>query len=240
MRDAPRTHSLASCYENALTTIVRLGTLSPGDLPNAQTFRESIKVALRNSLEKGKSLGYSNDANQTVFFPVVALLDESVLRLQSPGFASWAQRPLQEELFGHNRAGEVFFENLRGVLNREDSPEIADALEVYTLCLLLGFRGKYALSGGDAAFFQHREAAVSRPTGEIDSLIRQMREKMARIRGRALFLQAEAPAPEVRQTSTVDRWSRGLGIAALCLFVLASLALAIFWVLLNAGASQSF
>ena len=69
-------------------------------------------------------------------------------RPASPAFAEWAQRPMQEEMFGHNRAGEVFFDHLRGLLGRQDSDETADCPEVYTLCMLLGFRGRHAISFG--------------------------------------------------------------------------------------------
>ena len=234
----PRLHSLASCYENALTTSVRLETMPRETLPSVEMFRENIKAALRGSLEQGKRLGYTNEANQTAFFAMVAFVDESVLRLQHPGFASWAQRPLQEELFGHARAGEIFFDYLRGLLGREDSEETADALEVYTLCLLLGFKGKYALSVGEGALYGQMRTG-GRPTGELDSLVRQMREKIGRIRGQALFLRAEAQPPEVKQTVAGDRWSRGLGIAALCLLLLVLLAYGGFWLVLSAGASRT-
>ncbi len=80
--------------------------------------------------------------------------------------------------------GEVFFENLRGLLSRQDSQETADCLEVYCICLLLGYRGRYALGGG----------------GEIETFIRQIREKMGRFRGQLLFLRAGAPPPEVKRS----------------------------------------
>lgn len=230
MDETLRLHSLASCYENAFTTMVRLETLPREALPSAQTFRENIKAALRGSLEKGKTLGYSNEANQTVFFAMVAFVDESVLRLQHPGFATWGQRPLQEELFGHARAGEVFFDYLHGLLGKEDSAEVADSLEVYALCLLLGFKGKYALSVIESG---------TRPSGELDSLVRQIRGKIERIRGQALFLRAGSPPPAAAAIVAGDRWSRGLGIAALCLFVLVLLAYAAFWVTLSSGASRT-
>ena len=230
MSQALRLYSLASCYENAFTTMVRLESLSREALPSAQTFRENIKAALRGSLEKGKTFGYSNEANQTVFFAMVSFVDESVLRLQHPGFASWGQRPLQEELFGHARAGEIFFDYLRALLAKEDSQELADSLEVYALCLLLGFKGKYALGISDSA---------TRPSGELDSLVRQIRGKMERIRGQALFLREEAPPPFAAQRPVVDRWSRGLGFAALCLFLLVILAYGSFWIVLSSGASRT-
>lgn len=218
---APRTHSLASCYENAFTTILRLGSGRQA-VQESQAFRNNIRAALKAAMEQAKLLGYPGETIQLSVFAVVAFLDESVLKLQSPVFADWSQRPLQEELFGHHRAGEVFFENLRGLLARPDSPEVADCLEVYCLCLLLGYRGRYALGGG----------------GEIEAFIRHIREKVRRIRGEELLLRAGQPAPAVKQTAAVDRWSRGLGIAAICLLVLTLLAYAGFWMLLSSGVSQ--
>jgi type VI secretion system protein ImpK len=208
---------------------------------NSSDFRTSIRAALRAAMEQAKSLGYSSEANQLGVFAVVALLDESVLKLQSPAFADWAQRPLQEEMFGHNRAGEVFFENLRTLLSRQDSDENADCLEVYCLCMLLGFKGQYALSGGGGyVSSQGHTAAWSSPRsgGEIQALIRQAREKINRIRGQLSFLPEGPPVSEVKQAVTVDRWSRGLGIAALILFVLALLAYGGFWFQLNSGAAS--
>jgi type VI secretion system protein ImpK len=214
----PRTYSLASCYENSLTTILRLAALQQQSMPNSQGFRNSIRAALKTAMEEAKALGYTGEINQLAFFAAVALLDESVLKLQSPAFADWAQKPMQEEMFGHARAGEVFFENLRALLARQDSHEAADCLEVYTLCMLLGFKGQFALSSGGSDYLSCQGA--SRPSGEIQTLIRQAREKINRIRGQAAFLPDGAPSPEVKQTAAIDRWSRGLGIAAICLLVI--------------------
>src|ERR1700679_1729834 len=171
----PRTYSLASCYENSLTTILRLAALQQQSVPNSQGFRNSIRAALKTAMEEAKAYGYSSEINQLAFFAAVALLDESVLKLQSPAFADWAQKPMQEEMFGHARAGEVFFENLRALLARQDSHEAADCLEVYTLCMLLGFKGQFALSSGGSDYLSGQGA--SRPSGEIQTLIRQAREK---------------------------------------------------------------
>jgi type VI secretion system protein ImpK len=236
----PRTQSLASCYENALTIILRLSALQQQSNANSQDFRTSIRAALRAAMEQAKSLGYGSEPNQLAFFAVVSLLDESVLKLQHPAFADWAQRPLQEEMFGHNRAGEVFFDNLRNLLARQDSEETADLLEVYVLCMLLGFKGKFALSsaisymGGSS---QSTWAAPRTSSGEIQTLIRQAREKMDRIRGQVTFL-PDAAAPQVKAIASVDRWSRGLGIAAILLLLVLILSFAGFWLVLSSGVSQ--
>jgi type VI secretion system protein ImpK len=237
----PRTYSLASCYENAITTILRLSSLQQQAVPNSQVFRNSIRAALKSAMEQAKALGYSSELIQLSFFAVVALLDESVLKLQSPAFAEWAQRPMQEEMFGHNRAGEVFFENLRGLLAKQDSQETADCLEIYCLCMLLGFKGRYAIGFGGADMFSSQMgsgAQRAQPSGEVQTLIRQAREKIDRIRGQALFLRADAPPPPIKQTAAIDQWSRGLGIAALVLLVLTVLAFGGFWFALNSGAAH--
>jgi type VI secretion system protein ImpK len=234
---APVTRSLASCYENAITTVLRLSALEGQPLPNSQGFRTNILAALKSALEQAKGYGYSSDSNQLACFAVVALLDESVLKLQSPAFADWAQRPVQEEMFGHNRAGEVFFDNLRSLLARPDSQDTAEILEVYCLCMLLGFRGQYAFSSGASGFFGQ---TGSSPTlsGDIQALVRQARDKINRIRGLASFLPDGQPPPEVKQTAAADRWTRGLGIAAIVLLVLTILAFGGFWLVLSSGASQ--
>jgi type VI secretion system protein ImpK len=241
-QNPPRTYSLASCYENSLTTILRLASMAQQSVPNSQGFRTSIRAALKGAMEQAKAVGYSSEINQLAFFAVVALLDESVLKLQSPAFADWAQRPLQEEMFGHNRAGEVFFEHLRTLLSRQDSQETADCLEVYCLCMLLGFRGQYALSsGGNTGYFMGQGAGAAsalRPSGEIQTLIHQAREKINRIRGPLAFLPGPESLPEAIRKRAIDRWSRGLGIAALCLLGLVLLAYGAFWFMLNSGASQ--
>ena len=237
--NAPRTVSLASCYENAFTIILRLASIQRQSAANSQDFRTSIRAALRAAMEQAKSSGYSGEMNQLAVFAVVALLDESVLKMQNAAFADWAQRPLQEEMFGHNRAGEVFFDNLRNLLARQDSHETADCLEVYCLCMLLGFKGQYALSASGAYGGQSNPAGWSAPRtgGEISALIRQAREKIDRIRGQMSFL-PDPSLPEVKHIATVDPWSRGLGLAALILFLITLLAYGGFWFALSSGASQ--
>ena len=236
---ASRTQNLASCYENAMTIILRLASIQRASSANSQDFRTSIRAALRAAMEQAKALGYTSESNQLAFFAVVSLLDESVLKMQNPAFADWAQRPLQEEMFGHNRAGEVFFDQLQSLLTRQDSAETADCLEVYCLCLLLGFKGKYALTGGRAyaagAGSEHWQTA--RSGGDLDALIRQCRLKIDRIRGQVSFLPDE-PLPALKQNVRIDRWSRSLGIAAALLFFILLLSFGGAWFLLSSGASQ--
>jgi len=61
----------------------------------------------------------------------------------------WAGSPLQLQYFNEFSAGEEFYNKLEGLRNSDD-PKKLDVLEVYYLCLALGFKGKYAdLKGMD-------------------------------------------------------------------------------------------
>jgi type VI secretion system protein ImpK len=236
---SPRTQNLASCYENSLTIILRLSSIEQS-AAHAQNLRASIRAAMRAAMEQAKALGYSSEMNQLAFFAVVALLDESVLKLQNHAFAEWAQRPMQEEIFGHNRAGEVFFDHLLTLLARQDSLENADCLEVYCLAMLLGFKGKYALRSSISYISGPSGRGswdASRPSGEISTLIRQCRDKIDRIRGKASFLPSLA-APALKPSRTVDHWSRALGLIALFLFVVLLLTFTGAWFALSSAVSQ--
>jgi type VI secretion system protein ImpK len=218
---AVRTNSLAYCFQESFTAILRVGSQRQ-TVQDSESFRGQIRNALRSAMEQSKALGYSSEIIQMSLFAAVAYLDESILNLQSAAFADWSRRPLQEELFGGHTAGEVFFRNLQELLGRQDAPEIADCLEVYCLCLLLGFKGRYALSGG----------------GDLQAFVRQARDKITRIRGNRYFLQTDVPLPEVKRVATIDRWSRGLGITAACLLVIVILAFAGLFAALSSGVSQ--
>jgi type VI secretion system protein ImpK len=79
-----------------------------------------------------------------VKFALVAFFDETVLSLDnSPLRQEWAREPLQLVYFDRNWAGDVFFEQLNELLR--DPAANADVIEVYYLCLLLGFKGKYSI-----------------------------------------------------------------------------------------------
>jgi type VI secretion system protein ImpK len=78
-------------------------------------------------------------------FALAAFLDEMVMTSRWPEKHQWTSQLFQYELFQTQVAGVEFFDHLDGVRRR--LPLNAPLLEVYYLCLLLGFQGKYALAG---------------------------------------------------------------------------------------------
>jgi type VI secretion system protein ImpK len=216
----PRVNSLAQCFQETLTAILRV-RFNRQQVQEAESFRTHMRRSLQSAMQDARALGYSSDTVQMAVFAVVAYMDESVLNLQSPAFAEWARRPLQEELFGGHLAGEAFFRNLRALLAQQDSPENADALEIHCLCMQVGYRGRYAL--GD--------------TGELHQLQRQAIAKIQRVRGPA-HLTPIVARPEVRAVATKDPWTRALLIAAGALVVLVVLAFGGFNLALGSGVAH--
>ena len=190
-------------------------------IADADAFRTQIRQGLQAPMRQARALGYSGEIVQSAVFAVVALLDESVLNLQEPVFAQWARQPLQEELFGGHLAGETFFRDLRGYLQQPDSPQLADVLELYCLCLLLGYRGRHALGG----------------SGEMYAQLREARERIRRIRGAAHVLAAEtAPAAAVYERRH-DTWMQYLLWAASLLALVLLVAYIGFELSLASGAA---
>src|SRR5262249_28149896 len=133
--DAP---SLALLYEGLLTSIVRLQA-SRQHIADAESFRRRTKARLQEIEHICISDGYDGQDIRDTNFAVAALLDSVVLHSNSPVRAEWERKLLQEELFGQTDAGVVFFEKLARFQSRRDSEELANILDVYLLCLLLGF-----------------------------------------------------------------------------------------------------
>ena len=211
--------NLALAFQEVFTAIVRL-RYNRQAVPSAEAFRAHIKQALRVAEQEARSGGYSPEDVKQAMFALVAFLDESALSCRNPAFSDWARLPLQAELYGNQLAGEVFFQELQKTLNRGDSLETTDLLEVYYLCLLLGFKGRYALGG------------------DLRGIMVGIREKIRRVRGPsgALSPRGAIPSEAVRLTHS-DPWVRRLAIAAIASVVLAVTLFGIFKFLLVSRAS---
>jgi type VI secretion system protein ImpK len=141
--DGGRSNTLALLYQSIFIGIVRLQARRQ-NMSDPVTFRRRIKYALEDVQRESTSAGYSVKEARDAEAAVVAFLDEAILTLSGPARDKWAEKPLSVELYGEAIAGEVFFERLEELQTASDSPHLADILEVYLLCLLLGFEGKYS------------------------------------------------------------------------------------------------
>jgi type VI secretion system protein ImpK len=217
-----RGDNLAYLFQEIFTVMVRLRSGRQA-VPDAEVFRAQMREALRQVDQQARVRGYSSDDVNLAIFAVVALLDETILTMRNPVFAQWPRKPMQEELFGHHVAGEIFFQNLQALLGLKDSQELADLLEVYYLCLLLGFAGRYG-AGGRA---------------ELRSITQAVGEKIRRIRGGATeFSPAWLPGAEPAPAGGWDPWVRRLAYAAAGALVLAVALFVLFRLLLASGTGE--
>jgi type VI secretion system protein ImpK len=94
-----------------------------------------------------KKQGASADDIDATKYAFCAAVDETILRSTFPIRDTWARKPLQLVLFGDQLAGENFYKRLEALRLRGAAH--LQALEVFHMCLLLGFQGRYALEGSE-------------------------------------------------------------------------------------------
>ena len=216
-----RTSNLALAFQEVFTVILRT-RFSVQRVENAEAFRATLRNMISSAVKDCTAMGYSDEVSKMAIYAVIGFLDESVLSSKDPVFSDWARRPLQEEMFGRQLAGEYFFRNVADLLNKPESSEVADALELHALCLQLGFRGRFAF--GDSS--------------EIHVILQRIRDKINRIRGASpLFQRSEPPAAPPRPRR--DQWVHRLQMAAISLAALTVGAYFLYYVLLGQGLPTS-
>lgn len=115
--------------------------LRSGAVAPSSTLRPTVHQMLQEMEQRAATLRHSEKQINAVKFALAAFVDETVLTTNSPFSAEWEKFPLQLEYFGEHLAGVKFFERLDELIKQMQTQ--ADVVEVYYLCLLLGFKGKY-------------------------------------------------------------------------------------------------
>jgi type VI secretion system protein ImpK len=126
--------------------------LKSGCGPHDQTaFAEHMTQFLGDVDRNAKQLGVQVDDVHAAKYAFCAAVDEIILRSPYAIRDAWETRPLQLRVFGDQLAGEHFFQRLEELRTRGSAH--LQALEVFHMCLLLGFQGRYALDGQDKLNF---------------------------------------------------------------------------------------
>ena len=216
-----RPENLALSFQELLTVGERLRSHRQ-QVNDANAFREQIWEAVKAAQGDALKRGYNGDDIELALFAVIAYLDESILVLHAPVFVDWPRLPLQQQRYGHDIAGEVFFQNLQKILSRSETHELADILEVYYLCMLLGFAGRYSIGG----------------RGELGSIMQQTADKIRRIRRTTGEISPRWMLPQDRvQASGTDPLLRALLIGSIACFALMIVLFVMFKLNLGSGVS---
>lgn len=220
LRQGPRRETLAFIYQEILTVVTRLRT-NRHTVKDAAAFRASMKSAFAAADAEATRKGYSPEDIRLATFAVVAFLDESVVNANKPNFAEWIRLPLQEEMLGVRTSGEIFFQVIDRLMARSDAAPDAEVLEVFGICLLLGYRGRFAGKGEEA----------------VRPIVKSLAEKVQRIRGAIRLAPDGAPVPDAVLRPPQDPWVRALILGTLGAVFLAGMFFVGFKIALVTGAS---
>ncbi|MDQ2901306.1 MAG: DotU family type IV/VI secretion system protein [Acidobacteriota bacterium] len=231
-----RPDNLALIFQEALTAIVRVGSnqrlaamnsglsQSGGSRPmSADALRTHFMNAIKNGEQEARRAGYVREDVKLSIFALVAMLDEAVLSSANSMFADWHKQPLALQLFSTALAGEIYFENIENLLQRDESQDLADLLEIYYLGLLIGFSGRY-----------HSASAP-----ELGSKKHSLASKIHRIRGGPSKFSPGGDLPgAVNAPLRSDAWVRRLLIAAAACLALYIVLFAAFQFDLSSGTGK--
>ena len=157
-------------------------------------FADNMTAFLADVDRHAKALGISADDVTAAKYAFCSAVDEIILRSTFDVREAWETRPLQLRVFGDQLAGEHFFHRLEDL--RAKGAVHVEALEVFHMCLLLGFQGRYALDGRD----------------KLDYLVARLGDEIARMRGRTRGFAPHAERPDQvvnRLQSDLSLWVLG-------------------------------
>ncbi len=204
--------NLALLYQGLFIGILRLKTQKQ-HIPDIEVFRKRTKSTLQEVERVANAAGYDSRDVRDTHFAVVAFLDSVILNSKEPIRVEWERKTLQQELFGQTDAGVVFFEKLEQFRSRRDTEHLADILEVYLLCLLLGFEGRYA---GAAR-------------GEMEGMTESLRMRIEYIRGKEAPISPSGLASSQAVSPVATRAPKDyMRLATACAIIFTFL---LFWIL---------
>ena len=116
---------------------------STSDYGDPSTLKNKVVDMFDKFEQNARGTGIDNEKIRYAKFALVAFLDETIISSNWQRKDEWLTEPLQIKLFDTFNAGEEFFTNLHNLRQRSSSNK--DVLEVYYLCLTLGFKGMYQL-----------------------------------------------------------------------------------------------
>lgn len=185
--------------------------LKAGIVQPSNDLRPKIAALLQEFEERAVRYRFSEKIVQVAKFALASFVDETVLTNNFPLKEEWEKYPLQLEFFGEQLAGNKFYDKLESMLRQIEVT--ADAVEVYYVCMLLGFKGRYAVYDQDKLLNTMQRTA--------DALVKSGKIKPVELSPHWLA-KDQPPPPEKRG---MPMWAKvsafgGLGFAVLLYLVM--------------------
>ncbi|CAN7202129.1 type IVB secretion system protein IcmH/DotU [Pseudoduganella sp. LjRoot289] len=141
----PRIQSLVDLMHDGFHLLF---LLKSGAMPHSEhAFRDKVAHFLAEFDKQARRLRAHGDDIEAAKYAYCAALDEAMLYSPHPIHESWGLRTLQLTVFGNQLGGAHFFDRLEEL--RSKGGARLQALQVFHLCLLLGFQGKFMLDDKD-------------------------------------------------------------------------------------------
>ncbi len=117
---------------------IKAGIVAPSN-----DLRQKVAGMLEDFEKRAERYRFNHKIVQVSKFALASFVDETVLTNNFDLRDEWEKNPLQLEYFGEQLAGNKFFDKLEAMLKQIEVT--ADAVEIYYFCMLLGFKGRYAV-----------------------------------------------------------------------------------------------
>ena len=117
--------------------------LKAGIVAPSNELRPQIAAMLMDFEKRAERYRFNHKIIQVAKFALASFVDETVLTNNFPLRDEWEKNPLQLEYFGEQLAGNKFFDKLNAMIKQIE--QTADAVEIYYVCMLLGFKGRYGV-----------------------------------------------------------------------------------------------
>ena len=117
--------------------------LKAGIVEPSMDLRPKIAAMLSDFEKRAERYRINHKIIQVSKFALASFVDETVLTNNFNMKDEWEKNALQLEYFGEQLAGNKFFDKLEAMLKQIEATQ--DAVEIYYICMLLGFKGKYAI-----------------------------------------------------------------------------------------------
>ncbi len=163
--DMPQSANLGGSLVELAAPIAKQVADLTGDSPpqDAAVLRARFEDLFRAFESRAIRAGYTEGETATAKYALAGTADEAILLSELAVKDEWLNRPLQMVFFDDFSAGETFYEKLDAARTNR-TPKGAEVLEVFHLCLALGFKGKY----GDARGAERRRVLMDAIAAEIN------------------------------------------------------------------------
>lgn len=201
MSEAANKNDLVTFAGPVFDLILRL---KAGIVAPSNELRPQVAALLLDFEKRAERYRFNHKIVQVSKFALASFVDETVLTNNFPLRDEWEKNPLQLEYFGEQLAGNKFFDKLQAMLKQIETTQ--DAVEIYYVCMLLGFKGRYGV------YEQEKLLAIMQTTA--NALVKVGKIKPVELSPH--WLADDQPAPPEKRGMPV--WAKisaagGLGLA---------------------------